>query len=222
MWSSELTELENSNIPVTWDHFTEIMISYFGTQVPARETQVKYKACKQITTVADFVRRLKSLVQLLENTALKPSVGDVIDHFIQNLHSEPREWVLQHAPASTWYTTLRDVFMKALQWETNNRFKSVEERVVVGPRLNATQFRRDFRDSRVPKRKFGSAGKVGYHKPNKRVRGDGGEGPSKPKPIPKALYDKRMSDKKCFKCGLAGHRADKCPNGFMDENGNAI
>ncbi len=62
VWSSELTELENSNIPVTWDHFTEIMISYFGTQVPARETQVKYKACKQITTVADFVRRLKSLV----------------------------------------------------------------------------------------------------------------------------------------------------------------
>ena len=45
--------------------------------------------------------------------------------------------------------------------------------------------------------KIKSAGKVGYHKPNKRIRGDGGEGPSKPKEykIPKALSDIRLSYK---------------------------
>lgn len=36
------------------------------------------------------------------------------------------------------------------------------------------------------------------------------------------LYKKRISSEKCSKCGLSGHRADKCPNGFMDEQGDAI
>jgi hypothetical protein len=73
------------------------MISYIGTQLPAREAQVRYKACKQETTVADFVRRLKACVQMLETTPLKTSVGDVINlsHFVDNLATGPRDWVLQ-------------------------------------------------------------------------------------------------------------------------------
>jgi hypothetical protein len=119
VWNTELTELESLGEKVTWNHFSETMISYFGTQLPAREAQVRYKACRQETTVANFVRRLKACVQMLETTPLKPSMGDVISHFVDNLATGPRDWVLQQAPA-TWYTSVREVYMKALQWETNN------------------------------------------------------------------------------------------------------
>jgi len=37
VWNAELTELENEKTEVTWEHFTNTMISYFGTQLPARE-----------------------------------------------------------------------------------------------------------------------------------------------------------------------------------------
>jgi hypothetical protein len=60
-WNTELTELETIGQEVTWGHSysSETMISYFGTQLPAREAQVRYKACQQDTSVADFVKRLK-------------------------------------------------------------------------------------------------------------------------------------------------------------------
>lgn len=68
-------------------------------------------------------------------------------------------------------------------------------------------------------RNEGERGRGAFHKPAKKAREE-----KKPKEhkISPELYEKRMAAKKCFKCGLANHRADKCPNGFMDEQGDAI
>ena len=89
-------------------------------QVPVRDTQVNCKACKQKSTVADFVRRHKALVEVLENTPLVPSSGDVINSFIDGLKSGPKEWVLSQVPVGEWYTNPQHAYMKALQYETND------------------------------------------------------------------------------------------------------
>lgn len=208
VWSSELTELEITETPVSWDHFVEAMISYFGTQVPARETQVKYKTCKQTTTVADYVRRMKALVQLLEGTVFKPAVGDIMDRFVDNLHPEPREWVLQQAPAVTWYTSPKEVYMKALQWETNNTTSVVSRVQPTRVLNNLTRFKRPERSQL--KRKAPYAG---------RERLTGVKRPKSDHVIPKGLYDKRIANHVCWKCGMEGHIAGACPVGYRDENG---
>ena len=51
---------------------------------------------------------------MLENTPLKPSAGDVVSRFVDTLAPDPRDWVLQQAPAAG-YTSVRDIDMKALQ-----------------------------------------------------------------------------------------------------------
>ena len=54
---AELTELENEGVTVTWAHFKEKIISYLGTQLPAGEARVKFKACKKTSTVAKHARK---------------------------------------------------------------------------------------------------------------------------------------------------------------------
>jgi len=203
IWNSELTELENEGLEVTWEHFCETMISYFGTQLPAREAQVKYKACKQETTVADFVRRLKACVQILETTPLKPSMGDVISHFVENLATEPRAWVLQQAPA-TWYTLVREVYLKALQWETNNSHRV--ETITQGPTAKVfTHVQRSFQGKshfKSLKRKPRFAGR--HNAKRARVEGDGAAPEPRKRIINDVLYQKRVDAGQCFKCGLEG------------------
>ena len=235
VWSSELCELENAGKVPTWEMFTETMISFFGTQVLAREAQVRYKACKQESTVADFVRRLKACIQMLENTPLKPSLGQNLDQFIDNLAPEPNEWVLSQAPTQ-WYSSEREVFMKALQWETNQSHRA--DTVKSTPKVffhkkQEPPYRQEFKKGKrnFHKRKFASGGPptAGFG------RGDGGGGrggggapvgAKRPRTeghrIPADLYAERIKKGQCFRCGLQGHRADKCGNGFRDAEGKMI
>lgn len=157
---------------------------------------------------------------MLENTPLKPSTGDVISHFVDNLASEPRDWVLQQAPAD-WYSSVREAYIIALQWETNNSHRAESLRK---PAAYAKVFthvkgdkKRDFKRDSPAKRKSWVAGRHNA----KRARTEGQEKPREHK-IPEPLYRKRIEGGLCWKCGLSGHRATVCKNGFHDENGKTI
>lgn len=115
--------------------------------------------------------------------------------------------------------------MKALQWETNHRFRRVGIEEEASQSARALALQREVRPKRASKSKekkrYSSAGRL-PQPPAKRSRGDGA-GPSKAEhKIPDALYKKRMAARKCFKCGMAGHMAGSCPVGPHDEHGNAL
>lgn len=229
VWHAELTEFERNGNDVTWEVFTETMLSFFGTQLPAREAQVRYKACKQENTVADFVRRIKACVQMLEDTPLRPSMGDVVDHFITNLASAPKEWVLQQAPTE-WYQSERDVYMKALQWETNHSHRVEVIKPIESRAPKVFVYKKEFKqDSRkgLKRESIKRKGPFAGRSQSKRAKA-GAEGgstqaaPQRQHRIPGPLYESRIGSGVCFKCGLDGHRASACPNGFRDEKGKTI
>jgi len=69
-------------------------------------------------------------------------------------------------------------------------------------------------------RRVNELGESGRHNA-KRARTEGQEKPREHK-IPEPLYRKRIEGGLCWKCGLSGHRATVCKNGFHDENGKTI
>jgi hypothetical protein len=115
---------------------------------------------------------------------------------------------------------VREFYMKALQWETNNahrveshkaEFNQPKARVfthVKGDSRDKKKFyeRRDSRESKAggrdsfAKRKSSFAGGS-----RKRPRTD--EGRRERHKIEQSLYDARVKEGRCFKCGLEGHRA---------------
>ena len=82
IWEVELNDLELQSKPVTWETFQEVLVTFFGSQTPARDMRIKYNKCVQVSSVAEYVKSLKSIVQLLMR---QPSDGDVIDHFVMDL-----------------------------------------------------------------------------------------------------------------------------------------
>jgi len=126
-------------------------------------------------------------------------MGDVIDHFITGLAIDPREWVLQQAP-STWYMSERDVYMKALQWETNNAHRvenfQAQPKVVVHTKEfkknNKPGFKFDnqkFDNQKERKFPF-AAGRAPAKRAKQERKRDLGK-----TPIPQALVNKRIEAK---------------------------
>ena len=67
IWEVELNDLELQSKPVTWETFQEVLVTFFGSQTPARDMRIKYNKCVQVSSVAEYVKSLKSTVQLLMN-----------------------------------------------------------------------------------------------------------------------------------------------------------
>ena len=87
IWEVELNDLELQSKSVTLETFQEVLVTFFGSQTPARDMHIKYNKCVQVSSVAEYVKSLKSIVQLLMNTSMQPSDGNVIDHFaIKSIH----------------------------------------------------------------------------------------------------------------------------------------
>jgi hypothetical protein len=134
--------------------------------------------------------------------------------------------VLQQAPA-TWYTSVREVYKKALQWETNNAHR-VESHKAEPNQPWAKVFAHVKRDSR-PNRDFPTKRDSRDRDTNPKRKSSFSEGRHKRArteereyKILKELYEQRLAANRCWKCGLEGHRASVCKNGYCDEHGKKI
>jgi len=172
-----------------------------------KETLEKYES----TYLREMLEHLKAVRFTVEENKKR------ID-WLGEFAAGPRDWVLQQAPA-TWYTSVREVYMKALQWETNNshrveshKAESVKPAKVFAHVRGDSRNKRDFQDKREPKGR-GSFPKrkssfTGGRQKRPRTEGE----KKKEYKIPSALYDQRIAEDKCWKCGLEGHRATACKN----------
>ena len=149
------------------------------------------------------------------NTSMQPSDGDVIDHFVNGLKFKEKAWVIQQAPANELWTNPKDVFQKALQYETN--FAYQDKVVAAMPRANVSYKRKSKHFAAEPI-KFGS-----FHpgevlpagpqanvatRPQKRKRFEPrGKGKM---PIPSEVFKKRIEQRQCTKCGQDDHVYKDC------------
>ncbi|KAL3155224.1 hypothetical protein ABBQ32_013163 [Trebouxia sp. C0010 RCD-2024] len=81
----------------------------------AREARHPYNGLKQNGSVMEFVREQIQLVHELEDTPFHPG-GSVFDDFIRGLKSDVQTFVQDHTP-SGWWTEIKDLYQKALDFE---------------------------------------------------------------------------------------------------------
>lgn len=155
---------------------------------------------------------------------------------MKGLEDEPQQWVLQQAPAG-WYTSVKELHMKALQWENNItvnfRHPALEVEPAREPRLNVVGVneRRGFGRSdqnafgRSYQNTFGRNNRGRFYNKRKQTKrgfsaddalerrrkvqkNGGGE---KKAPLPQDLVDERMKDETLSVAwqGTSSSHADK-------------
>ncbi len=216
VWECELTDMEDKNETPTWRIFYDKMVSFYGSVIPAREHRAEYANCTQKGTVMDFITSLRVILQTLKGTAFAPSTMDVIEHFLKGLKPDVRKYVEDNAPEG-WWTDPKDVYDKAIQFETNQHARV--QRVQVSPRVNVTYMTRG---------RFIPRARAGYGRGNGRPQvpyaPDGGrpqgrgrpqqqaklteriKGPAVPQPVKAA----RKAAQECIVCGSKGHSWAQC------------
>ena len=170
LWDCELNDLHDKGEFPTWDRFSAVMISYYGSIIPAREHRAEYGKCTQKGSVMDFVTELKVIVQTLKGTDFAPSKMDVIEQFLRGLKADVRKYVEDNAPEG-WYSEPKDVYDKAIQYETNQNSRT--PRVQVNPRVNVMDRGRGRNTWNNGRGRAGSQNYDGNNQGNGRGRGRG-------------------------------------------------
>ena len=118
LWHSEYAIMQQTMNPVPWVKFESFMLSTFGTIAPLSEAYKVYEQCKQTSTVAEFVSRLRACAQRLKGTFLQQSEGSLTIKFFNGLKPSILKLVEDSAPVG-WWTSIEQVFQKAINFELN-------------------------------------------------------------------------------------------------------
>ena len=118
-WDREVEHLqrEAGSAVIVWKDFETFMLRSYASMLPAREARHRYNGLRQTGSVKEFVREQIQLVRELEDTPFHPG-GSVFDDFIRGLKSDVQTFVQDHAP-SGWWTEIKDLYQKALDFEMN-------------------------------------------------------------------------------------------------------
>ena len=198
LWHSEYAIMQQTMNLVPWDKFESFMLSTFGTIAPLSEAYKEYEQCKQTTTVAEFVSRLRACAQRLKGTFLQQSEGSLTIKFFNGLKPNILKLVEDSAPVG-WWTSTEQVFQKAINFELNQ----------------AAALGRQHVQSVLPAEDiFASSGLLVKRKANAK---ESGKKTKKPKQvhavyIPPEEFKRRQAAKRCTLCGQAGHNYKKCTN----------
>ncbi|DBA80527.1 TPA: hypothetical protein ACH3X1_007792 [Trebouxia sp. C0004] len=106
---------------VSWDQFERFMLDSFGLLQPATETRSAYDAMVQsdYDTVSEFVREFRLKERELIGTPYHPGGSAIVD-FIKELTPAVRKYLQDNAPEE-WWTYVKQVYKKSLQYELNQR-----------------------------------------------------------------------------------------------------
>ena len=118
LWHSKYAIMQQTMNPVPWVKFESFMLSTFGTIAPLCEAYKEYEQCKQTSTVAEFVSRLRACAQRLKGTFLQQSEGSLTIKFFNGLKLSILKLVEDSAPVG-WWTSTEQVFQKAINFKLN-------------------------------------------------------------------------------------------------------
>ena len=190
---------------VSWDKFEHFMLDSFGLLQPATEIRTAYDAMVQsdCDTVSEFVREFRLKERELVGTPYYPAGGAIID-FIRKLNPAVRRYVQDNAPEE-WWTDVKQVYKKALNFELNKRAA-----VQIEPNARENTNRDDSQSSKKSKKRGGNTGKrlgfessSGGHAKKAKASGGAKKGDSSDEPHVKTPeWLARVKANKCGGCGL--------------------
>ena len=206
--------------------------------MPAREAKQRYSSLTQTGTVKQYVHDMMEVVRELEGTVFHPG-GCVFDDFIDGLKPSVQRFVQDNAP-SGWWTNIRDLYQKALDYELNGVAggRSRESGCQRSDTRNCADFRVRYagtkrardesgaeqgRQAQVAKNNQGKRGPPAVRGGRGSGRGGrdagrGGQGRGNAVPdngvcIPPAEWDARRLAGVCYACGKEGHSFKGCTTG---------
>ena len=216
LWELEKSSILAKGLLLTWDRFTVFMQTTFGAIQPERQARAQYERLHQDGHVFKYVTEMKKLVQMMSSSdRIKPSEGDVIQHFIANAQPDLKAYLVSETPPNYWKDA-DEVFTKAINWGTNQRAAKVPS----APKKLATLEKKRAKRERYRAKKadtaYAAAGSLGGGgNTNKRQR----QGPATPQ------WSKRehaiLLKGGCPSCReeVASHTMKSCP--FYEERCNS-
>ena len=205
LWAAESDKFKIlNNGPVTWDQYCLTLRTNYGQIAPMTTYYREYENLSQTGTVVEYVARMKTVVSKLNGSILCPAEGQVIVHFLRNLKPAIARLCENNVPIG-WWTSLSQVFEKALTFETNKAAmlgSEVKSETKVTPSISV-----GVKSAGVKKVK----GKKGN------AKGNESKNPDDKIFISKEEWARRKAASRCLMCGKIKHGTctDKCAEPFL-------
>lgn len=210
LWYTEkdviaLTKSEALN----WSDFENFLQRAFGKIAPMTDYFKEYEDLRQETTVIDYVSRMRTCVNKLKGSFLEPSEGTICVKFLRGLKPMIAKLV-QNAAPDGWFTSVDQVYAKALTFETNKAAMMDSLHDVGKPTTEK-------KETTIPvKRKESPNASTSKFDLKKKKKGM--SNPTKDVHIPRDEWVRRLKNKRCVMCGKPRHGecSDKVATPFKD------
>ncbi len=225
LWEAKLCEYEAKATPITFELFSESMMKFYDTLIPARKFRQEFKSLTQTGTVSHFVREMKRVVHELSDTPMYVVPSDVIEKFIDGLKPAAKKYVEDMAPPG-WWTESEALFDKALNYEMN--INASTSRGDTG-QINAMAMGAYPQAQPRPQRGNGRQRYNPRFQPSGRPQAQRFQPPNPGNPrIDRALWQQRIQAGACGYCARKNHSSWECTDRHHDSriasrapNGNA-
>ena len=181
-----------------WSDFENFLQRAFGKIAPMTDYFKEYEDLKQETTVIDYVSRMRTCINKLKGSFLEPSEGTICVKFLRGLKPVIAKLV-QNAAPDGWFTSVDQVYAKALTFETNKAAMMDKN-----PLHDVGKPSNDKKEGNLMMKRKESPTASNQHDVKRKKKGNM-MNPSKDVHIPKDEWVRRLKNKRCVMCGKTRH-----------------